>query len=136
MPEIAGATAQREHEVIVWERTLPKDHAPAREIEINHAIEQDGDVGSVCQDAANRLRDLRRGKTGGGHLIKQRLKEMMIGPVHQRDAGGGMIELLAERQPAKSRAQHDDVSCLVLRHAEYLAEGGGSVKEPGLLLSS
>ena len=34
---------------------------------------------------------------------------MMVGPVNDRDARIGMPKMLAERQAAEARAEHDDV---------------------------
>ena len=41
----------------------------------------------------------------------------MIGAVNDCDAGVRMVKALAERQPAKSGAQHDDVNLFVPTHA-------------------
>ena len=52
----------------------------------------------------------------------------MIGAVHQRHAGAGMLEMFAEKQAAKARAQHDDVECFIARHALNFNESTGNAK--------
>ncbi|KAG1431664.1 hypothetical protein G6F57_022903 [Rhizopus arrhizus] len=37
---------------------------------------------------AQRCRDIRRGQAGGGHLVQQRLEQVMVAAVDQGDAGG------------------------------------------------
>jgi len=62
------------------------------------------------------LRNFRRGKARRGDLVKQRLKQMMVGAIHQGDARVGPAKMFAEFQAAKPGAEHDHVKCLVLRH--------------------
>ena len=61
-----------------------------------------------ADDVAQRLGDVRRRKRGRGHLVKQRLEEMMILPVEQRDADIGLAQRLGRLQPAKAAADDDD----------------------------
>ena len=109
MAEIAGATAQRQHEVIEPQGAFLQEHFRlARSMSTTCSIKH-GDSGRAGEDGTDRLRDFRRGQARGRHLVKQRLKQMMIGAVHQRHARGGMPEMLAERQPAKASAQDDNM---------------------------
>jgi hypothetical protein len=48
------------------------------------------------------LRDFRRGETGGGHLIEQRLKEMVVLSVKEGDASGTVPERLAKSQASET----------------------------------
>ena len=107
--EVAGVAAQREHEIVVFQRARFEEHFLLREVETDRLVEQHGDVGTVGQDGADGLRDIRGGQRAGGHLIEQRLEQMMVGPVNDRDARIGMPKMLAERQAAEARAEHDDV---------------------------
>ena len=84
-----------------------------REIEVHDIVEKHGDVGSVGKNRANGLGNVRRGKSTGRHLVKQRLKQMMVGAVNDRDARVGMAEMLAKSQPAETSADHDHMNCLL-----------------------
>jgi len=72
-------------------------------------IQQHRDVGLVRENGSNRLGNVRRRQPGRGYLVKQRLEQVMILPIDQRDAGGGIIEILTKRQSAKTGAKHDNV---------------------------
>ncbi|MEY2466183.1 MAG: hypothetical protein QOD03_704, partial [Verrucomicrobiota bacterium] len=50
-------------------------------------------------------------------LVQQRLKQMMIRAIHERDAGVRLMKMFAEFQAAKSRAQHNDMFCFVHHEA-------------------
>lgn len=86
------------------------------EVEAVHVIQQDGDVRPVGQNGTDGLRDVGRGQAAGRHLIEQRLEQMMICAVHQRDAGIGHLKLFAERQAAEARTQNNDMNWPVLCH--------------------
>jgi hypothetical protein len=86
------------------------------EIKIQRPVEQHRDVGAVGQDAADGLCNFRRGQPARRHLIQQRLEQVMIRPVHDREARVRVAEVLAERQSAEARTQHDDVSLFVPIH--------------------
>ena len=61
-------------------------------------------VGAMGKNGTNGLRDFWRGQTARRHLVKQRLKQMMVGAVNNGDARVGAAEILTERQAAKARA--------------------------------
>ena len=109
VPEVAGHAAERQHEVVIAQRVLLESNFFLREVEIHHVVEQHRDSGPVGENGADRLRDLRRGQPGGGHLIEQRLEQMVILPVNERDARVRMIEGLAEGQPTEARPENHDV---------------------------
>jgi hypothetical protein len=50
-----------------------------------------------------------RGERGGGHLIKERLEEVMILPVDQRDLRLDVAQRLGDVEPGESAAQDHDV---------------------------
>ena len=109
VPEIARHAAERQHEVVVGQRVFFEEDFFLREIEIHHGVEQHRDAGPVGEDGADGLRDFRRRESGGGHLIQQRLEEVMILPVNQRDARPWMVEGLAKGQSTEARPQNHDV---------------------------
>ena len=64
-------------------------------------------MGWAISGADNPARTIRRGQSGGGNLVEQWLKQMVIGAVHHRHLRAGMMEMFAKRQAAKARAEHD-----------------------------
>src|SRR5581483_7894062 len=115
MAEVTRATAQRQHQVIITERVFLKHDLSLRQVEIANRIEQHRYICPVRKDRADRLRDVWRGQSRRRHLIEQRLKQMVIGAVHQRDSGGWIVKMLAEFQSPKTCAQYYNVRFL-LRH--------------------
>jgi hypothetical protein len=106
-----------------------------RKVKTGRLVEQHGDVRPVGQDGADGLSDIRGRQRARGHLVKQRLEEMMVGAVNQRDARIGMTKGFAERQAAKACAEHDDVKLFSgLLHADNLSQIAGnaiaSLQEP------
>jgi hypothetical protein len=53
-------------------------------------------------------------------LVEQRLKQMMIRAVNDGYSRGGMPEILAKRQAAEARAEHETVWVFVSGHATSL----------------
>src|ERR1035441_4789156 len=133
MAEVAGATAQREDKVIELQRALLQEHLPAREIQVPHLIHQDGDLGPSSENGTNRLRNIRRGKAGGRDLVKQGLKQMMVGAVNQSHLCAGMVEMLAKRQAAKACAQDNNMWSRILRHAVLCIQMGRNAIQPAVM---
>ena len=59
------------------------------QIQVLHVGQHDARVGLFPDHAAQRRRDEAIGQDPGGDLIKQRLEQVVIGPVHDRDVGIG-----------------------------------------------
>ena len=74
------------------------------------------------------MRDFRRGEAGSRDLIKQRLKEMMIGAVDESDARVRIAEMFAEGQPSETGPQDNDMPRAFVRHRATVREGAGGVK--------
>jgi hypothetical protein len=54
-------------------------------IDRRHLAQQHVHIPAVAGDGANRRRDLGGGQAGGGDLIQQRLEQMVVALVDQRD---------------------------------------------------
>src|ERR1017187_10536623 len=133
MAEVAGAAAQREDKVIELQRALLQEHLSAREIKVPHPIHQDGDLGTSSENGTNRLRNIRRGQAGGRDLVKQGLKQMMVGTVNQSHLGAGMVEMLAERQAAKACTQDNIMWACIFRHAVLCIQMGRNAIQPAVM---
>jgi hypothetical protein len=104
MTEVAGPTAEGEDEEVVGLLdAVDEDHAAVR-LDVPDLAEADTDVGTVAQDAAQRLGDLGSGKTCGRDLVEQRLEQVVVLTVDQEHIRPRIAELLAERQSRETAA--------------------------------
>ena len=71
-------------------------------------VEEDGDVPAVGQDSSDRLSDIGIGETGGGQLVEEGLKEVMILAIDQGDFRPVFGEGVAKGQPGETRSNDDD----------------------------
>lgn len=67
-----------------------------------------GDVFLVAEDFADGRGDVRGAEGGGGHLIEQRLEEVVVAAVDESDAGGRVFEGLGGGDAAEAAADDDD----------------------------
>src|ERR1035438_4500374 len=133
MAEVARATAQREDKIIELQRALLQEHLPAREFQVPHLVHQHGDLGASGENGANRLRNIRRGQAGRRDLVKQGLKQMMVGTVNESHLGAGMVEMLAERQAAKACTKDNNMWSRILRHAVLCIQMGRNAIQPAVM---
>ena len=76
---------------------------------------------------------IRRGQAGGRDLVKQGLKQMMVGTVNQSHLGAGMVEMLAERQAAKACTQDNNMWACIFRHAVLCIQMGRNAIQPAVM---
>ncbi len=98
---------------------VPADFAAAGEVDaarveidaldVGH---EDGGVLLAAEDAADRLGDVGGREPGGGHLVEERLKRVVVGAVDERHSHRCGRQRLRCRQPAKTRAEHQHVRAL------------------------
>ena len=78
-------------------------------VHMRHGGEQDGGAPMCFEHLADGGGDLARHERGGGHLIEQRLEEVVVGFVDQRHAHRQALERAGGREPTEAAADHDDV---------------------------
>ena len=87
MTEIGVACAGGEDQRVIGQSVaVLEQHALALRVDAADGREQGGDFRPVAQRIADRPGDLRGRERGGRDLIQQRLEQMMVAPVDQRDA--------------------------------------------------
>ena len=113
MAEIGVAGAGGEHQRVVGQRVAAIErHAARLGIDAGHRGEQGRDLGTPAQQIADRPGDLRGRKCRGRDLIQQRLEQMMVAPVDQRDRDRRAGKPIHRLQPAKTGADdHDAMGC-------------------------
>jgi hypothetical protein len=86
VPEIAVRRAAREHQIVEAEmRTVVECNAPRRGVYRDDLPHPHLDIALPTQDVTQRCGNVRGGEPGRRHLVEQRLEEMMVAPVEQRD---------------------------------------------------
>src|ERR1051325_4688829 len=102
MSEVTRAAAHRDHEVIIFERLLAQSDLARGQTNLTRFIQKHRDVLASGKNRANGLRNVRRRQTRRRDLIEQRLEQMMIVAIHQRDARVRVMKVLAESKSAES----------------------------------
>ena len=104
----------RKHEVIVGDLTVLRDqHAPIL-IDTKRLRHKEIDIVVVLEELACGVGDLRRREYSRTHLIEQRLEQMIIMPIHKRDANVFLGKFLGETHAPESGS--DDDHMLLIRH--------------------
>ena len=96
----------RDLEVVTGERR--RVHDPAIQVEAGHLGELDAHVLRPAQDVPQRRRDLTGREDAGRDLVQQRLEQVVVAAVDQRDVDRQLSEEAARRQPAEAAADDDD----------------------------
>lgn len=94
-------------------RTVVEPDLSGLLVDARHGREQGGDVRPVAQQMPDRPGDLRGRERSGRHLIKQRLEEMMVAPVHERDAHRSAAKSANGLQSAEAGADNHNVTSRV-----------------------
>jgi len=116
--EVGVSGAGREDQPVVRERTSALEHhvAGVRKDRTN-AVEQHADVLRASQDRPDRRRDIGGGQGRGRDLIQQRLKDVVVAPVDQRDVDVSPREPLGRGEPAEAAADDHHLRALAgFRH--------------------
>ena len=92
-----------------FSRTLIEHDDPPDRIDRLRVGEEDFHVLLPAQDPSNRRCHVGRRQRGGRHLIEQRLKQMVVMAVDQRDTDGRVPQRLSGGQTTKSAAKNHNV---------------------------
>jgi hypothetical protein len=103
---------------IVLEHAVAEDHAPRLDVDVDYLAEQHRGVALLVQDVAQRRGDLARRQGTGRHLVEERLKEVKVAPVDQRDLHRRTPQRLCRIKSAETAPDDDHPGCRG-RHARY-----------------
>ena len=109
--EVARLGSESDDQVVITEHTIFEVHLPRIQIDAGHFIHQGGDVFLRGQNTPQRLRDFRHGQTRGGHLIEQRLEEMMVPAVDQSHPETLVGQLLGAGQASETTTKNENMFC-------------------------
>ena len=138
--EVRVAGAGRHDQRVVVDRPAVRHQDLALVgIEADRLAEQDGRVPVLAHDRAKRLRDLARREGARGHLVEQRLEQVEVAPVDERDRDGSVPgEVLRGVQAGEPAPDDHDVVGLgapwqtllvALRGVAQRGLGGGKARD-------
>jgi hypothetical protein len=90
-----------------WTRAQRGDRAPI-EVESRHARQRHLGVLLAAKHAADRRRDLPLRQDPRGHLVQQRLEQVVIDAVDEGEIHGRALQEPGSEQPAESAPDDDD----------------------------
>ncbi len=116
MPKVSMACSGGDDEIVVGKLTAMKPNETPCEIETQHFAEQYLDVLVFRQNLTDGRCDLGWRQPCGRHLVKQRLKRVMVLAVHQGDIGGQARQRFGGLKPTKSTAYYHNPRTRMLSH--------------------
>ena len=107
LAEVARFRAERDDEEIVIEHAIAEMGLFGLQVDARDLPHERGDVFVLGEDAAQRLRDLCHGQSRSGDLIQQRLEEVMIPTIDERDAEALIAEFFRTFQAGEAAAKNE-----------------------------
>ena len=118
VPEVVVPRAGRYDEAVVLEpRAAVEHHTAALEVEARHVAEDDASVALALEQSAQRRGDLRGGERAGRGLVQQRLEEMEVALVDERDLDRRPAKPAHRLEAGEAAADDDDAVGMFEAHA-------------------
>ena len=95
-----------QYQVVVTYTPSVGDHLLAYSVDPRHFREHDPDIPLFSEDAANGRGNISRRKRSRCDLIKQRLKQMVVVAIDQRDVERSVRKAFGSRQPTKAASNN------------------------------
>ena len=109
VPEVGVGHPRRQDQVVVVDVPTSDQHPLLFHLDALHARHEHRRVRLAPEQLANGCRDVGRGERRRRDLVQQRLEEMVIAAVDDRDAYAGAIEGARRRETAEASPQDHDV---------------------------
>ena len=110
--EVGVPGAGGQNEIVVLHLAVLQDHFSTFRVDRDHLGKKDPRVLLPSQDGADRVGDVVGRKTGGRDFIQQRLKQMIVATIDDRDSDIGVLECPRRTQSAEPRADDHDMRLL------------------------
>ena len=110
--EVGVPGAGGQNEIVVLHLAVLQDHFSTFRVDRDHLGKKDPRVLLPSQDGADRVGDVVGRKAGGRDFIQQRLKQMIVATIDDRDSDIGVFECSRRAQSAEPRAHDHDVPLL------------------------
>src|ERR1700680_1640113 len=108
MIEVRMRGARRHDQIVVRDLAVDELHDLVTDVDAGRLSEEYVCIRLSGHDRPNRIRDVARIQRRGGYLIEQRLKEVIVAPIDDRDPRRRALEGLCRVQPAEATAEDDD----------------------------
>ncbi len=116
---VGGAGAQ--HQRVVGDlRAIGQGGTARRFVDVGHFAKPHFNVALMAEDVAQRGGNIRCREAGGGHLVKQRLEQMVVATVHQGDAHVRRGEGTGGPEAGKTTTDDEQVGRGIAGHASLL----------------
>lgn len=112
---VGGAGGQQQA-VVVQRAAIGHADLPRPLVDGHHFAEADFHIALVAEDVAQRCGDIRRGQAGGGHLVQQRLEQVMVAAIDQGDAYALAGQGTGGPETGKTAADNDQVGNALATH--------------------
>ena len=116
--EVVMGRAGGDDQLVVRHLAVTEPHAAPLDVDRLDLAEQHPGVLLPGHHRAQRRGDLARRQAAGGHLVEQRLEEVEVAAVDQRDRDRRALERARRVEPAEAAADDHHPGCRV-RHVEY-----------------
>ncbi len=126
---IVGRRAKGQDQEIIGQWAGGGNQLPPRQIDAGDLGHAELQVLLVPQDGAHGIGDLARRQAGGGDLVQEGLKQVIIAPIHQHHLDARSAQSLRGSQPAKA-GPHDCHDGRGFRHSESPRETGLGAAPP------
>ena len=110
------------------QRDVAQRDAARAEVDTGDLGEDDAHVAPAAEDAPQRIADLGRREGARGHLVGQRLEQVEVAPVDQRDVDRQPRELQAGLEPAEAASDDDDAVRRGLDRRRHGADPAGCAR--------
>ena len=121
--EVGVGGAGGDQQVVVVQRAAGQRHPPRGQVDRQRLVQPHRDVFLLAQDVPQRRRDVGRRQARGGHLVQQRLEQVVVGAVHQGDAHRRGRERARGPQPSEAATQHQNMRFTGVFHALSFSRG-------------
>ena len=91
--------------------------SPGGEVEADDLVHEDAGVALAAEQGAERRGDVGRRQAAGRHLVEQRLEQVEVAPVDERDFDRDLAQRLGGVKAAEAAADDDDAVLAV--HARW-----------------
>ena len=94
--------------MVVGDRAALGEHLAGGKIHPGHSRHAESEISLPAEDRPHRIGDIRGGDPGGGHLVEQRLEEVIVVLIDQDHLHRGAGQLAGGAQPGKAGPDDDD----------------------------
>ena len=128
--EVVVCCSSRNHERVIFQYAVGENDLAICQIEVARLGQQHTGVLLPFQHGAKRCRDVCRREPPRGHLVEQRLEEVKVPSVDERDIDRHATQAPRNTQPGETAANDHDA--MWMHHASALARSGNAPKRNGL----